>query len=215
MSSLTLVQGQFFLPMMIRCWRHFLTDNVMFESSDYNRVPSVFLSLNDWRIKHDPNEQCFGCGERASIFEIDDRGEQRYRMNWCTECHDEIRRTISASDEDVCELEGGEFSVVEVFVGRWVDGHRPKCERVIAEFISSNAATSMLAMLCMDEPDRHFVKRRIASGERNECGRPIERTCNISPEDCCRYTGTCACGRVTPPNSLECVDCKDYRGWFR
>ena len=163
MSSLTLVQGQFFLPMMIRCWRHFLTDNVMFESSDYNRVPSVFLSLNDWRIKHDPNEQCFGCGERASIFEIDDRGEQRYRMNWCTECHDEIRRTITAIDDDVCD---------------W-------------------ASDSM------------------ASGERNECGRPIERTCNMSPEDCCRYTGTCACGRVTPPNSLECVDCKDYRGWFR
>ena len=187
MSSLTLVQGQFFLPTMVRCWRHFLTDNVLFESSDYNKVPSVFLSLNDWRIKHDPNERCF----------------------------DEIRRAITANDDEVCELEYGEFSVVEVFVGRWVDGHRPKCERVIAEFISSNAATSMLSMLCIDEPDRHFVKRRIASGERNECGRPIERTCNMSPEDCCRYTGTCACGQVTPPNSLECVDCKDYRGWFR
>ena len=162
MSSLTLVQGQFFLPAMIRVWRHFLTGNVQFEFKEYSKVPSVFLSLNDWRIKHDVNEQCFGCGERATIFEVDDRGEQRYRMNWCTDCNDEIRRTIREVDNDMCD---------------WAK----------------------------DDDDV----------ERNLCGRPVARTCNMSTEDCCRYTGRCYCGRVTPQGSLECVDCRDYRGWFR
>ena len=27
--------------------------------------------------------------------------------------------------------------------------------------------------------------------------------------------GLCSCGGVTPPGKLDCVDCHDYRGWFR
>ena len=101
MSSLKLVQGQFFLPVMVRAYRHFLTDNTLFEFTEYSKLPKVYRSVKDWRIKHDPKRSCFGCGERATIF--DDTGSERWSMDWCTECHDEIRRNIEGIENDISD----------------------------------------------------------------------------------------------------------------
>lgn len=111
----------------------------------------------------------------------------------------------------------GSFDIIEVIMGEWgefIDSKRSKTEVVYRRGMTSKAATARIARLCVEKPGRHFVKRRRPI-ERSTCGRPVARTCNMSTEDCCRYTGRCYCGRVTPQGALECVDCMDYRGWFR
>lgn len=61
-------------------------------------------------------------------------------------------------------IRNGEFSVVEVIMGDWVSGTRTKQEIVFLSGLSSRQASSVLSRLCLNSPDRHFVKRRVFNG---------------------------------------------------
>ena len=62
-------------------------------------------------------------------------------------------------------VRNGEFSVVEVVTGDWISGKRTKSEVVYLAGLSSRQASSTLSRLCLDLPERHFVKRRVFNGD--------------------------------------------------
>ena len=101
------------------------------------------------------------------------------------------------------------FSRTSCFLGSYHAGNSGRSPQFFfLDRIRSKGYSSLHCWIAVNSP-------KIVSNERNECGMRIEQTCNMSSDDCCRYTGICGCGRQTPPNSLECVDCRQYRGWFR